>query len=166
LTASLEEGQNPSDIFETKTRTIGKNVEEWLKSFDSEATKNNYLRWFEKFLRFHNTTAEELVKGVQEASDKHQWAKEHGTKLVQFQMFLRQQGFATNTARMATIGARSFYASQRMKVLVKRGAIPQIKPVLGEHEFAPEELRKMFYYGDVKGKAILVTGIALGWGKI
>jgi hypothetical protein len=46
---------------------------------------------------------------------------------------------------------------------VRKGKISKAKSAKGEHEFTQNELQKMFYVADVRAKAILSTGISLGF---
>src|SRR5665647_92477 len=72
-------------------------------------------------------------------------------------------GKATNSARSEASTIRAFCRDNTTQIQIKRGRIAKAKSALGEHEFTREELSKMFYVADVRGKAILSTGVSLGF---
>lgn len=47
--------------------------------------------------------------------------------------------------------------------MIQRKRIAKAKSALGEHEFTRDELSKMFCVADVRGKAVLSTGVSLGF---
>lgn len=105
-----------------------------------------------------------MVAEFKNATDKSQWSKDMGNRICEFYNSLIAQGKGSNVARTETIAIRAFLASQCDKVRIKRGKIANTRPALGEHEFKREELAKMYHFANVKGKALLSIGIALGWG--
>jgi integrase len=68
-----------------------------------------------------------------------------------------------NSARALLGDVRAFFTYHCRPVKIGRRKVPKQQVATGEHEFSQVELRKMFHYADVRGKAILSTAVALGW---
>ena len=152
-------------------------MEEWLEEYSKDSTRIGNERDFKEFCEWAHTTDVELVQEYKSAEDKEAWAKKTGALLVKWYNWMLKdypckerggrvfkKGLATNTARARVSSARAFFRNQCRPVIVRRGAIARAKPALGEHEFTQEELRKMFFFADTRGKAVLSTAISLGWG--
>lgn len=73
------------------------------------------------------------------------------------------KGYATNTVRAEVSTVRAFCRDNLTTLILPRRKIAKAKSAKGEHEFTREELSKMFYVADVRGKAVLATGISLGF---
>lgn len=152
-------------------------MEEWLEEYSKDSTREGNKRDFSEFCEWAHTTDIELVQEYKSAEDKEAWAKKTGALLVKWYNWMLKEypckerggrvfkkGLATNTARARVSSARAFFRNQCRPVIIRRGAIARAKPALGEHEFIQEELRKMFFFADTRGKAVLSTAISLGWG--
>jgi integrase len=140
-------------------------INDWIKEYRSEGTKSTYTANFAHYLEFANTTPEEIIAEFKASEDKSQWSRMMGNRIVEWYNFLvSKQGKGTNVARTMTIAVRAFLASQCDKVRIKKGRIANAKPAVGEHEFKREELAKMYHFADVNGKALVSSGVSLGWG--
>lgn len=155
---------------------MGKVIDEWLSEYSKKSTKQLWNRRIQIFLEWCGKSDDELIKEFQSAEDKRQWAKETGNLLLTFQNYLLNdyprhdkhgkvvgKGLKANTVRGIVSAARAFFSSQCLPVSIKRGRIVEAEMAYGEHEFTQDELRRMFYYADVRGKAILSLAVALGW---
>lgn len=157
----------------------------WLEEYSKESTKRRYARDFDEFLAWAGTTDIELVEQWKRADDKRRWAKERGALVLKYYNWLvteapcydlgydekrdprgehLHRGMSVNTARAKITSAMAFFRSQCDPVRIRRGAFPRPKIAVGEHEFTQDELKAAFHYGGVKGKAVLATAVALGWG--
>lgn len=160
--------------------------EMWLAEYSSEGTRETYARHFKDFLIWAKTTDVELVEEWEKADDKKRWAKDMGATLIRYLAYLKTEalcydkgyskvndpemkhahkGMSVNTARNKLIGVMAFFASQCDRVKIKKGAFPRSTIAIGEHEFAQNELKAMFHYGNIREKAVLSTAVSLGWGS-
>jgi hypothetical protein len=62
-------------------------------------------------------------------------------------------GYKVNSGRAAVADVRAFFTYHYRPVKIGKRKIPKQQAVTGEHEFNILELRKMFFYADVRGKA-------------
>jgi ribosomal protein L17/tRNA splicing endonuclease len=145
---------------------IGEITEQWIKNCYPTSNaqsiwkyKDRLNSWFE----FLGVTDSEFVEGFKRAKDKNQWAKDMGFKIIAFYNDMLQKGYSVNTGRNYASTARAFSRDVCTPLIVRRGKIAKAKSAKGEHEFNQEELTKMFYVADVRGKAVLATGISLGF---
>ena len=139
--------------------------DEWLKEL-KENSRHRYELRFDEFCQWIQKSPEQLVKEYKNSSDKEAWAKHMGSIIVQYYQARLEAGYSINSARADTIAPRSFFKSCCQEVHVGRGKIAKAQIATGEHSFTQEELKKAFYFGDVKAKAILATEVSLGWSSI
>lgn len=145
---------------------IGAITEQWIT--DCYPTSNAASVWKYKdrvnsWFEFLGMTDAEFVEGFKRSKDKNQWSKDMGTKIIAFYNHILQNGYSVNTGRNYASTARAFSRDVCTPLIVRRGKIAKAKSAKGEHEFSREELAKMFYVADVRGKAILSTAISLGF---
>ena len=139
--------------------------DEWLKEV-KEASRHRYSLRFDEFLQWIQKTPEQLVSEYKKTTDKEAWAKKYGSIVLQYYQARLSAGYSINSARADTIAPRSFFASQCQKVRIQKGKIAKAQIAMGEHSFSQDELKKAFYFGDVKQKAILSTAVSLGWSPV
>jgi hypothetical protein len=145
---------------------IGAITEQWVKDSYKTAKaqdvwkiKDRLNTWFE----FIGMTDTEFIEGFKRSTDKNQWAKDYGFKVIAFYNSMIQKGYATNTARSYSSTPRAFCTDLCTSLIVRKGKIAKAKSAKGEHEFNQTELAKMFYVADVRAKAVLSTAISLGF---
>ena len=144
---------------------IGTITEQWVK--DSYANADAQSTWKYKdrmntFLEFMGLTDVEFIESYKRAKDRLEWAKQIGNKVIAFYNDRVQKGYATNTVRAEVSTVRAFCRDNATTLIIQRRKIAKAKSAKGEHEFNREELAKMFYVADVRGKAILSTAVSLG----
>jgi len=139
--------------------------EEWLKEI-KETSRHRYSLRFDEFCQWIQKTPEQMFKEYKDSTDKEAWAKKYGSIVLQYYQARLSAGYSINSARADTIAPRSFFASQCQEVKIQKGKIAKAQIATGEHSFTQDELKKMFYFGDVKSKAILATEVSLGWSSI
>lgn len=138
---------------------------EWLKEI-KESVRYRYSQRLDEFLEWVKKTPEQLVEEYKASTDKEAWAKKWGSIVVQYYQARLSAGYSINSARADSVAPRSFFSSQCQAVKIQRGKISKAQVATGEHSFTQDELKKMFYFGDVKSKAILSTAVSLGWSPI
>jgi integrase len=148
---------------ELEKKWLGQPTQEWLKSYSKPLMIPNSLRNMALFCEWIQKTDVQLVQEYKDATDKEQWAKDMGKKLVEYLNHLLKSGYSVNSARSYTGSVRAFFTNQARSVKIARGKIPKQQVATGEHEFSQVELQKMFHYADVRGKAVLSTAVSLGW---
>lgn len=149
-----------------KWNQIGSITKNWVKTAYANAstqTKWKYKDRMNMFLKFLGLTDVEFIETYKRAKDRHEWAKSVGLKVVAFYNDRVSKGYATNTVRAEVSTVRAFCRDNCTTLLIPRRKIAKAKTAKGEHEFTREELSKMFYVADVRGKAILSTAISLGF---
>ena len=138
---------------------------EWLKEI-KESVRHRYSSRLDEFLEWVKRTPEQLVEEYKATIDKDAWAKKWGSIVLQYYQARLSAGYSINSARADSVAPRSFFSSQCQGVKIARGKIAKAQIAMGEHSFTQDELKKMFYFGDVKSKAILSTAVSLGWSSI
>jgi len=145
---------------------IGEITTQWIKECYPTSNaqsiwkyKDRLNSWFE----FLKMTDAEFIEDFKRSVDKYQWARDTGTKIVAFYNSMIQGGYSVNTGRNYASSARAFSRDMCTPLMVRRGKIAKAESSSGEHEFSRIELAKMFYVGDVRGKAVLATAVALGF---
>jgi hypothetical protein len=111
-------------------------------------------------------TPEQLVEEYKATNDKEAWTKKWGSIIVQYYQARLSAGYSINSARADSVAPRSFFSSQCQEVKIQREKIAKPQVATGEHSFTQDELKKAFYFGDVKSKAILATEVSLGFSSI
>jgi site-specific recombinase XerD len=141
-------------------------TEKWIsEAYPTASTQSvwKYKDRMNRFLEFLGMTDAEYVESYKTAKDRHDWAKDMGKKLIDFMNKRKSEGYATNTIRGELSTPRAFSRDNCTTLLIQRRKIPKARTAKGEHEFNREELAKMFYVGDVRGKAVLATAVSLGF---
>jgi hypothetical protein len=139
--------------------------EEWLKEI-KETVRARYSSRFDEFLEWIQKTPEQLVEEYKQVTDKETWAKKYGAIVLKYYQARLSAGYSINSARADSVAPRSFFSSQCQEVKIQKGKIAKAQIATGEHSFTQDELKKMFYFGDVKSKAILSTAVSLGFSSI
>jgi site-specific recombinase XerD len=145
---------------------IGSITENWVEASYANAsaqTKWKYKNRVNMFLEFLDMTDTEFIESYKRAKDRHEWAKKTGQKAIAFYNKRVSEGYATNTVRAEVSSVRAFCRDNATTLIIPRRKIAKAKVAKGEHEFTREELAKMFYVADVRGKAILATEVSLGF---
>jgi hypothetical protein len=154
------------DMTQKAWNFIGEITEQWIKDSYPTAKASNVWKYKDRlnsFFEFLGLTDAEFVENYKRSTDKNRWAKRMGFKVVAFYNHMLQKGYAVNTARNYASTPRAFSRDVCTPLIVRRGKIAKAKSAKGEHEFTREELAKMFYCADVRGKAVLSTAISLGF---
>lgn len=141
-------------------------TENWIAASYSTASAQDawkYKNRMNDFLEFMDLTDAELLEGYKRAKDRLEWSKQIGLKVVAFYNKRVNEGYATNTVRAEVSTVRAFCRDNATTLLLPRRKIAKAKSAKGEHEFTREELSKMFYVADVRGKAVLATSVSLGF---
>jgi site-specific recombinase XerD len=141
-------------------------TKKWVKTFYPNAsvqTAWKYKDRMNRFFKFLDVTDAEFIEAYKRTEDRHEWAKRMGLKVIAFYNDRVSKGYATNTVRAEVSTVRAFCRDNCTTLLIPRRKIAKAKAAKGEHEFTREELSKMFYVADVRGKAILSTAISLGF---
>jgi hypothetical protein len=145
---------------------IGSITENWVETSYANAsaqTKWKYKNRVNMFLEFLGMTDTEFIESYRRAKHRHEWAKKTGQKAITFYNKRVSEGYATNTVRAEVSSVRAFCRDNATTLIIPRRKIAKAKVAKGEHEFTREELAKMFYVADVRGKAILATEVSLGF---
>jgi site-specific recombinase XerD len=138
-------------------------TEQWLKQYKEDSAKRKNRRAMAYLCAWLKKSDVELVAEYKQTADKEQWAKQTGQRLVEWVNWLLQNGYMVNSARALLGDVRAFFTYHCRPVKIGRRKVPKQQVATGEHEFNVLELRKMFHYADVRGKAVLSTAVALGW---
>jgi site-specific recombinase XerD len=141
-------------------------TENWVNTSYANAsaqTKWKYKNRMNMFLEFLGVTDAEFIESYKRAKDRHEWAKQMGLKAIAYYNKRVSEGYATNTVRAEVSSVRAFCRDNATTLLIPRRKIAKAKVAKGEHEFTREELAKMFYVADIRGKAILSTAVSLGF---
>jgi site-specific recombinase XerD len=138
-------------------------TEQWLKQYNQDSAKRKNRRAMAFLCAWLKKNDVELITEYKQSTDKEEWAKQTGQRLVEWVNWLLQNGYMVNSARAFVGDVRAFFTYHCRPVKIGRRKIPKQQVATGEHEFSQTELRKMFHYADVRGKAILSTAVALGW---
>jgi len=149
-----------------KWSKIGDITEKWVsdayptaKPQDVWKVKDRLNEWLE----FLGVSDSEFLEQYKRASDKEEWARRIGNKVIAFYNDLIKRGYAVNTARSYASTPRAFCRDKCTKLIISRKKISKPKSATGEHEFALGELQRMFHVADTRDKAILSTAISLGF---
>ena len=149
-----------------KWSKIGEITQKWVsesyptaKAQDIWKVKDRLNAWFE----FLNMTDSEFVKNYKRTTDKVEWSRRIGNKVIAFYNDLIKRGYAVNTARSYASTPRAFCRDKCVVLIIPRKKISKPKSAIGEHEFVIGELQRMFHVADLRDKAILSTAISLGF---
>lgn len=139
-----------------KETTMANPKAEWLKEI-KESVRYRYSARLDEFLEWVKKTPEQLVEEYKATIDKDAWVKKWGSIVLQYYQARLSAGYSINSARADSVAPRSFFSSQCQEVKIQKGKIAKAQIATGEHSSTQDELKKIFYFGDVKQKAILST---------
>ncbi|MGD9130260.1 MAG: tyrosine-type recombinase/integrase [Candidatus Bathyarchaeota archaeon] len=160
---------NPTTIREyinqriSESKYLGEPTANWLSEYSSRDTVYSHCNRFEQFLQAIDKTDVQIVTEYKQATDKDQFAKEYGKVVLKYYHDYITKGYSSNTARSATSSIRAFFTSQTTSLRIKRRSIRKTRRAQNQHTFTQAELKKMFYVADIRDKAILSTGVSLGY---
>jgi hypothetical protein len=140
-------------------------TENFLKEYASATTQAKMRYSLSRYCAWRQMNDAQLVAEYKSAEDKEQWSKTVGKQIVEWYNLLLRTGYKVNSARSAASSVMAFYRSTCRPVVVEKKKIAKAQIAENEHHFSQAELQRMFMYGDMKQKAILATGVSLGWGS-
>ncbi len=139
-----------------------KPLEDWLNEYSKPKSRKQSEVFFKIYLDWAKKTPKQLIDEFENVKVKSQ--------ILQFQNFLVNdyktpsgKQLKNNSARQIITSVRAFYSSQKEPIRGLKGKIIDTEMAKGEHTFSIEDLRAMFAVGDLRDKAILATGVSLGW---
>jgi len=138
-------------------------TENWLKQYSQDSARRKNRRAMAFLCAWLEKSDVELIVEYKEAADKEEWSKQTGQRLVEWVNWLLEKGYMVNSARALLGDVRAFFTYHCRPVNIGRRKIPKQQIASGEHEFSLLDLRKMFHFADMRGKAILSTAVTLGW---
>ncbi|KPV64469.1 MAG: Phage integrase family protein [Candidatus Bathyarchaeota archaeon BA2] len=135
-----------------------------LRTRYRNATKlKKYCEWIGK-------TPEKLLQEYTEARENvnvyNEWKRETRKRIIEFYNWLRASGYTINTARTTPLGILRFYSDncETVRNITKEFDAVQIPQ--NEYVFTQDDLRKIFYYADTEGKALISVAVSLGYSAI
>ncbi len=154
----------------SKTADHIKDYYKWFTHQKKTTQKKNArkLRKFSHYLKGSNDAKDipkRLILQYKHAKDKDEWERETKKLVLKYVRFLEEQGYSLNTIRTDAIGVMSFFGSNCRTLEGLTQDLPAPQLATGEHRFTQAELRKMFYYADTEGKALLSLAVSLGYGS-
>lgn len=129
-------------------------IEEWLSEYQNANTKRVLRIRFKKFLAWSKMTAARLS----ELS-----SKEAKSKLRIYQAEQKRRDVPNNTILSEITAVRSFFAYLEKPIQFRRGQLVKQAMATGYHKFSNGDLGKMYNSGNAFDKALLATGVSLGW---
>jgi len=128
----------------------------WLEEYKRKpAVVVQYQKIFKVFLEWTGKTPKQLVDEFDQ--------REARNLILRFQGYLASKGYKNNSIATFLTAIRIFYSSQCEEIRGLKRKVVQPEQAVGEHIFSTEDLRKMWHVGDLRGKALLATGMSLGW---
>jgi integrase len=144
------------------TNEDNKPLEDWLSEYSKPKTRQQAQDFFNVYLQWQKKTPKQLKDEFNNVQVKSQ--------ILQFQNYLVNDyknkfgnALKNNSARQYITCVRAFYSSQVEPIRGLKGKIIDVEMAKGEHTFSIEDLRAMYAVGDLKQKAIIATGVSLGW---
>jgi hypothetical protein len=142
---------------------------EWFTTGTSRTRHKNAIK-LRKYCEWAKKTPQELLDEYAKARDDvetyNAWKRETKKKIVEFYEHLKAKGYAINTARSTPLGILRFYSdnAETIKGVTKEFDSAQIPT--DEYAFTQDDLRKIFYYADTEGKALISVALSLGYSSI
>jgi hypothetical protein len=142
---------------------------EWFTTGTKRTRQKNAIK-LRKYCEWCGRTPKQLLDEYAEAREDvatyNAWKREIRKKIGEFYDHLKTSGYAINTARSMPLGILRFYSdnAETIKGATKQFEAPQIPS--NEYAFTQDDLRKIFYYADTEGKALISTAVALGYSAI
>lgn len=138
-------------------------MEAWLEEYHKEGVRKSNRNRFSKYLEWCNKTPTELVEEFDNKTVRSQILKFQNYLLNEYPQQDGTKGLKPNSARAIIGSVRAFYSSQCESVKGLKGKIVQAQASVGEHIFSLQDLREMHKIANTRDKAILSTGVSLGW---
>jgi len=94
------------------------------------------------------------------------WRRETKNAVLKFYHEQKSKGYKVNMARNCVIGVMAFYSQNCEQV---KGITKQLDPVQipdNEFVFTQENLRRLYYYGNVQEKTWLSVAVSLGYASV
>jgi len=148
------------------------NMEEYRKWFTTGSVRTCYRNAtkLKKYCDWIGKAPQQLIDEYAEARKDvtayNEWKRETRKRITEFYNWLRASGYSVNTARSTPLGILRFYSDNCETV---KGATKEFEAVQipqNEYIFAQDDLRKVFYYADTEGKALISLAVALGYSAI
>ena len=140
-------------------------VQQRLKFWDGLATKTEQTV-VSDFCKWHGKTKEHIVTEYY-CIDKPQmiqrWRRDYGTTIYNYYKWLRQKGYKHNSARRMAFTVSKFLKKTCESIIFETKISRGVESTKIEHEFLTEQLKQMFLVGNIEQKAILQTGVNLGF---
>ena len=159
-----------------KTKRV-KNYEQYMKYFrrgkDSTKQRNAFKLWhFSKWIKM---TPEGLIAEYEKARVEGKldsWEREQVNRINEYYNHIintinpkTDKPYSINYARNEASGISAFHKqnTRALQNVFTEIAPPQI--ATDEYRFSQDDLRKMFYYGDTKEKALISIAVSFGQGS-
>ena len=94
------------------------------------------------------------------------WRRETKNAVLKFYHEQKAKGYKVNMARNCVIGVMAFYSQNCEQI---KGITKQLDPVQipdNEFVFTQENLRRLYYYGNVQEKTWLSVAVSLGYASV
>lgn len=130
-------------------------VKAWLGKYLSKKTQATHRRGLEKFLKWYKKPVEDLIACT---SDEVQQL------CVDFQRDMKAEGISQNSIVSYTTSIRSLFNHLNKELKFSKGQLLNVVEGQEKHCFSNGDLKTMWSFADVQGKAILSVGTSLGWG--
>ena len=155
---------------ETKSKNI-------LKYFHrgKHSTRNTNSRNLKKFCNWARKSPQQLIDAYEKAKAKNDldaWERDRINEILEFYNWIRVQ-INPRSGKKYTINycnttASSILAFHHQNTRALEGVMDSFAPTqmpTDEYRFTPDDLRKMFYYGDTEEKALISLAVSYGQGS-
>jgi len=129
-------------------------MEEWLSEYQNPNTKRQNKQRFKKFLTWSEKTAKQLSE-LSSKDAKH--------LLLQYQADQKKRDVPNNSILTHISAVRSFFDYLEKSIKFRRGQLVKPAMATGYHKFSNGDLGRMYNLGNAFDKALLATGVSLGW---
>ena len=116
-------------------QVCGKLTDEWLKQYEKKSSKYIQRKRLTGFLEWANLTDEVLKETFDKATDKYEWARGLGKRVIEFYNDMIAKGYSVNHARSFVSGIRAFCRDMLSPLKIPRKKIPKTQVATKEHEF-------------------------------
>ncbi|MCJ7608578.1 hypothetical protein MUP00_02765, partial [Candidatus Bathyarchaeota archaeon] len=157
---------------------MGRRLENWLSKANSPKTRRLWRDRWRLFTRWYVSamdplTGQPYAQGISEDMIDDEIRRQYETQpshlfedhwrdvLSKYASHLSEE--KPNTAASYIGSVRSFFSNEAAPIRLPRGKVPQNEIAMGEHRFLLPELKQMYKYADVEGKAMLSVAVSLGW---
>jgi len=139
-------------------------IESFLELYSKPRIKKEYRLALTKFFEWTGATPEQILEEWKTTADRYEFRKKWGNILVKYYNYHLERGVKINTALGYVTPVRAFFTAKCDMLKIKKRALDKRQMAFGEHEFKHSQLQQMYRVGDIREKAILATGVALGYG--